>query len=33
MGNSMMPMPFQVIPQAGQNPIMGVFPMMQNAQK
>jgi len=26
----MMQMPFQVIPQPGQNPIMGVFPMMQN---
>jgi len=28
----MMPMPFQVIPQ-GQAPLLGVFPMMQNAQK
>lgn len=31
--NPMMPMPFQVIPQAGQNPMMGVFPLMQNVQK
>jgi len=28
--NPMMPMPFQVIPQGGQAPMMGVFPMMQN---
>lgn len=27
--NPMMPMPFQVIPQGGQTPMMGVFPMMQ----
>lgn len=31
--NPMMPMPFQVISQAGQNPMMGVFPLMQNVQK
>ena len=30
--NPMMPMPFQVIPQGGQAPMMGVFPMMQNVQ-
>jgi hypothetical protein len=28
--NPMLPMPFQVIPQGGQAPMMGVFPMMQN---
>lgn len=31
--NPMMPMPFQMIPQGSQGPMMGMFPMMQNAQK
>ena len=31
--NPMMPMPFQMMAQGGQAPIMGMFPMMQNPQK
>jgi len=32
--NSLNPlMPFQVMPQGGQAPMLGMFPMMQNAQK
>lgn len=31
--NMPMTLPFQVIPQGGQNPMMGCFPIMQNAQK
>jgi len=33
MVNPMMSMPFQMIPPGGQGPMMGMFPMMQNAQK
>jgi len=31
--NPNMPMPFQMIPSGGQGPMLGVFPLMQNAQK